>query len=213
MDRTDACTHPYPEGDSSARRLAVEAAALGYDSIVAIGAAACPDAAVPVLSGLLVREPSVKGVIDCIRAGAKRADLVIVNAGDLPFNRSVLGLRGVHVLRHLSRTSRNSFDHVAARLAAERRIAVEIDIHPLIAFRGADRQRALRRYADILRLMRRFRFPLTLASNARSILDQRSPQDAGGLCALFGMDRSEVDAALAGVGTVLEERGPVRVVA
>jgi len=31
MDRTDACTHPYPEGDSSVRRLALEAAALGYD--------------------------------------------------------------------------------------------------------------------------------------------------------------------------------------
>jgi ribonuclease P/MRP protein subunit RPP1 len=213
MDRTDACTHPYPEGDSSVRRLALDAAALGYDPIVAIGAAACPDAAVPVLSGLLVREPSVKGIIDRVRAGSKKADLVIVNAGDLGFNRSVLGVRGVHVLRHLSRTSRSSFDDVAARLAAERRIAVEIDLHPLIAFRGADRQRALGRYADILRLMRRFHFPLTLASNARSVLDQRSVRDATGLCALFGMDRGEVDSALAGVETVLADRGPLRVVA
>lgn len=213
MDRTDACTHPYPEGDSSVRRLALEAAGLGYDSIVAIGAAACPDAAVPVLTGLLVRDTSVKGVMDRVRAGSRQADIVIVNAGDSGFNRSVLGMRGVHVLRHLSRTSRNSFDHVAARLAAERTIAVDIDIHPLVAARGADRQRVIARYADILRLMRRFGFPLTISTNARSILDQRSVRDVAGLCALFGMDRGEVDAALAGVGRVLADRGPVRVVA
>ena len=35
MKITDACVYPYPVGDSSVRRFALEARSFGYDSIVA----------------------------------------------------------------------------------------------------------------------------------------------------------------------------------
>ncbi len=212
MDRTDACICPYPLGDSSVQRLALEAAELGFDSIVALDSTGAPRNGVRVLQGALIQEKTAKAVIGQVRRAGSRAEVVLVDAGDLSFNRGILSVHGIHILRQIHRTPRNAFDHVAARMAAERGVAVDIDLQPLVQGRGSERQRALRRYADILRLQRHFGFPLTLSSSARSILDLRSPRECAALCSLFGMQESEVHAALASVGHLLSPRGAVRVV-
>jgi len=148
-----------------------------------------------------------------VRRVGSGAEVVLVEGGDLSFNRGVLSIRGIHILRQIHRTPRNAFDHIAARMAAERSVAIDIDLQPLVQGRGSVRQRALQRYADILRLQRHFRFPLTVSSSARSILDLRSPRECAALCSLFGMQESEVRAALSTVGRLLSPRGAVRVVA
>lgn len=212
MDRTDACIYPYPLGDSSVQRMALEAGELGFDSLVALGnGSAAPDG-IRVLQGVLIQEKTVKAVIGQVRRAGSKAEVILVDAGELAFNRGVLSVRGIHVLRQIHRTPRKAFDHIAARMAAERLVAVDIDLQPLIQSRGGERQRALRRYADILRLQRHFRFPLTLSSSARSILDLRSPREFAALCALFGMQETEVHAALSTVGRLLAPRGSVQVV-
>lgn len=71
---------------------------------------------------------------------------------------------------------------------------------------------ALQRYADVLLLQRRYGFPLTISSDAHSILEQRSVREIRGLCALFGMTGSEVSEALSSVGRIIEPKAPVRVV-
>ena len=64
------------------------------------------------LSGAIIRELQIKDVIAAVRAKEHRTDVIFVNAGDNTFNRAVLNLRGVHVLRHIHKTHRGSFDHV-----------------------------------------------------------------------------------------------------
>ncbi|MEI7648924.1 MAG: RNase P subunit p30 family protein, partial [Methanomicrobiales archaeon] len=83
------------------------------------------------------------------------------------------------------------------------RVAVDIDLSPIILGRSVARQRAIHRYMDILVLEQRFEFPITLSSHARSLLDMRNVRDIAGLCSLIGMDVPDVERALAGVGTVL----------
>ena len=196
MRITDGSVHPYPIGDSSIRRMAIEAGELGFDSIVAIGTPGQMFGGVRVLSGTIIREPQVKGVIAAIRTKEHCNDVIFVNAGDNAFNRAVLNLRGVHALRHIQKTPRGSFDHVTARIAADRQIALDIDIYPVIHLRGAQRQRTLRWYEDLLRLREHYAFPLTISSNARSVLDQRSPRDLINLCSIFGMSPDDVKSAL-----------------
>jgi ribonuclease P/MRP protein subunit RPP1 len=53
-------------------------------------------------------------------------------------------------------------------------------------------------------LYRRFEFPLTISSSARSVLALRAVREVTGLCSLFGMDETDVQAALAGVGRVTD---------
>ncbi len=213
MKITDACIHPYPAGDSTLARMALEAAGLGFDSIVAIGDVGHQSSGPEVLRGAVIGAASLKEVLRQVRDPAVRgADVVYVNAGEISFNRAIVSVKEVHVVRNIHATRRNAFDHVAARTAAERGVGVDISMAPIIQLRGTKRQRALQRYADILSLQRRYGFGLTISSDARSILGQRSVRDVRGLCALFGMTGAEVSEALSSVGRLTEPHRPVRVV-
>jgi ribonuclease P/MRP protein subunit RPP1 len=214
MDLTDACVFPYPAGDSSLRRLAIEAGELGLTGIVAIGEGLSGgQGSVSVIPGALVRETSVKGLLAELRRMARDAQIVLVNAGDNAFNRTAITQRRVQVIRHVHKAERDAFDHVTARMAADRGVAVDLSLRPLIQMRGSARQKVLQRYREIMVLQRRFRFPLTISSNALSVLEQRSVREMTGLCSLFGMTEEEVLEALGTIGRILDGARPVRVVA
>jgi ribonuclease P/MRP protein subunit RPP1 len=209
MPFIDGCIHPYPAGDSSLRRMAIEARELGFDQIVATG----EGGDVPgVLRGTILSAPSVKEVGSLLQGIPRGEVVVMVNAGDLAFNRGVIGLRGVRVLRGIHQSQKGAFNHVAARDAEEKGVAVELDISPLVEARGVQRQRVISRYRDLLQLHRRYHFPFTLASNARSILAQRSVRDMILLARLFGMEEAEATEALSSLDAILAGRSPVQVV-
>ncbi|NLM30407.1 MAG: ribonuclease P [Methanomicrobiales archaeon] len=213
MKATDACVCPYPAGDSTLARMALEARELGFDSIVVIGEGDGEPRDLRILRGVVISASSQKEAIRQVRKPAVRAaDVVFVNAGDTAFNRAAAAVEEVHVIRNIHAARRGAFDHVAARTAADRGTAVDISLYPIIGFRGRRRQTALQRYADILGLHRRYDFPLTISSGARSILEQRSVREIHGLCGLFGMTEDEVTCALSSIGRLIEPYRPVRVV-
>jgi ribonuclease P/MRP protein subunit RPP1 len=209
MPLIDGCIHPWPAGDSSLRRMALEARELGFDQVVAAGATGD----VPgVLRGTILSAPSVKEVLSLLQGIPRGESVVMVTSGDLAFNRGVIGLRGVRVLKGIHQSPKGAFNHVAAREAEAKGIALELDLSPLVAERGVRRQRVISRYRELLDLYRRYHFPLTLASNARSILAQRSIRDIVLLARLFGMEEEEAMSALSSLDTVLAGRSPVQVV-
>jgi len=212
MTTTDACLHPYPDGNSSLRRMALEAGALGFDSIVVPDALPQEYFGVRVIPAILIAELNPRVISGLIRANGQKQPLVMVNAGENGFNREILNLKGIHILRQVHKTRKNSFDHVSARLAAERGVAVDIDLYPIIHSSGLSRQRVMQRYNDLVTLFNRYRFPLTLSSNACSILDLRSVEEICLLCGLFSLDEDDVHAGLGTAGSLLDQKGPVTVV-
>lgn len=212
MDCTDACVFPYPAGDSTVLRMAELAAELGFTGIVAIGSTPAEHRSVRILPGTVIQETSAKGLFGALKKTGGGAGIVFVNAGDNTYNRTVITQRKVHVLRHLYKTERGSFDHITARMAAQRGTAVDLDMRPLLFLRGTARQKVLQRYRDILVLQRHYGFPLTISSHAFSVLEQRSVRDISGLCTLFGMTGDEVTEAFGTIGRILEGGSPVRVV-
>jgi len=177
--------------------MAVEAGEAGLDSLAAVGAPSGEKGGIRILSAAVIHEPSVKGVIAVLRSAAKGSDLVLVDAGDQAFNRAVLTLKGVGVLRQVHRAPRGAFTHVTARLAADRGVALEFDLQPLVQLRGWPRQRVIQSHERLLRPQRKYGFPCTVATNARSILDLRSPRELAALTRLFGMGEEETLRALA----------------
>lgn len=202
MKITDAAVCPYPNGDSSVRRLALEAEVLGFDSLVAADTPSATYGGVEVRRGLFIQNAGMKDVIGLVKRVNDPGTVVSVRAGDAGFNRGVAGLKGVHILRGLHAADKNAFDHVTAKMAADNRVAVDIDLSCLISARGIVRQKAIQRYRDVMVLEQRFEFPLTLSTYARSVLDLRAVREVSGLCTLVGMDLPDVEKALAGVGTV-----------
>jgi ribonuclease P/MRP protein subunit RPP1 len=93
-------------------------------------------------------------------------------------------------------------------MAADNRVAIDLDLTPLISGRGFTRQRAMHRYRDILVLERRYEFPLTISSHARSILDMRAVREITGLCSLVGMDTPDVEMAFFGVDIITTPPNP-----
>lgn len=210
---TDAAVFPFPCGDTTVRRFALEAKALGFDSLVAVDTPACSFDGVEVFRGILIRDAPVKDVISRLKREKETGTVFSVGARDNGFNRAVIGLKGVHILRGIHAAERNAFDHVTARMAADNGVAIDIDLSVLIAGRGAARQRAIYRYRDILTFERRFEFPVSLSSHARSYLDLRAVREMSGLCSLIGMDTTGVEKALGAVGRITAPPEPaVRVI-
>jgi ribonuclease P/MRP protein subunit RPP1 len=208
MKLSDACIYPYPSGDSSVRRMALEAKFLGFDCLVAAGISSGNFYGIEVLNGVLIRDISLKDLVNRVRQVRDKNAVVSVQAGDNGFNRAVTGVKGVSILRGIQSADKTAFDHVTARMAADNRVAVDIDLSPLISGRGIIRQRAIHRYRDILVLERRFEFPITLSSHARSILEMRAVREISGLCSLLGMDIPDVEKAFAGIDTISTPSDP-----
>jgi ribonuclease P/MRP protein subunit RPP1 len=202
MKITDAAVFPYPSGDTSVRRMALEAKALGFDSLVAIDTPAGSFNGVDILSGVLVQDALMRDVIIRVKRAKDSGAVVCVVAGDNGFNRAVIGQKGIHILRGIHAADKAAFDHVTAKMAADNNVAIDIDLSSFIFARGAARQRAIHRYRDVLTFERRFEFPLTLSTSARSCLDLRAVREITGLCSLIGMDLDDVEQALGGVGRV-----------
>jgi ribonuclease P/MRP protein subunit RPP1 len=202
MKITDACVCPYPCGDSSVRRMALEAKDLGLERLVVKGVPSGEIYGIELYTGILIRDMPLRDLVNCIRREKNNHAVVSVQAGDSGFNRAVITTKGVHILRGIQYADKNAFDHVTARMAADNRVAVDIDLSSLISGRGIARQRAIHRYRDIMVLEQRFGFQLVISSHARSVLEMRSVREITGLCSLIGMDMPGVEKAFSGIDMV-----------
>ncbi|MDD1701506.1 MAG: ribonuclease P [Methanoregula sp.] len=202
MKITDACVYPYPAGDSSVSRLAAEARSLGYDSIVAVDAPFGEVCGISIIPGIVLSGLPARDVQNRVKKSRGSGSVVSVQMGDNGFNRAVGGTRGIHIIRGIHAADKHAFDHVAAKIAADNNTALDIDLSVLISGRGHVRQKALHRYIDLMILYRRFEFPLTISSSARSVLGMRAVREVTGLCSLFGMDETDVKNALSGISLV-----------
>ncbi|MCQ8894309.1 MAG: ribonuclease P [Methanolinea sp.] len=212
MHCTDACVYPYPDGDSTIRRIALTARELGLDSVVVPGAVPQSFRGVEIVGAVFYRKSHPgSGRVPNGTQGAGWV-LALAQAGEYAANRALLRSGNGMVLRGLHATPKNSFDHILSRIAAEKGIAVDIDFSPVIKERGSPRQRALQKYADVIRLHRKFDFPLTVSTGARSVLEMRSPREMAALGRLIGLERQETQEALATVGRLLFPGKAVEVV-
>jgi ribonuclease P/MRP protein subunit RPP1 len=213
MNITDAAVFPYPCGDTSVRRLALEAESLGFDSLVAMDTPSGTFNGVEIFSGIHMQDIPVRDVINRVKRARESGAVVSVSARDNGFNRAIIGLKGVHILRGIQAADKTAFDHVTAKMAADNTVAIDLDLSILITARGIARQRAIHRYRDVLTFERRFEFPVTLSSYARSYLDLRPVREITGLCSIIGMDVADVEKSLDSVGRITTPPAPaVRVV-
>jgi ribonuclease P/MRP protein subunit RPP1 len=213
MKITDAAVFPYPCGDSSVRRMALEARTLGFDSLVAVDTPSGTCEGIEIRNGVLIRDLPMKDVIARVRKTQDPGAVIAICARDNGFNRAAISLKGVHILRGIHAAEKTAFDHVTAKMAADCGVAIDVDLSPIIFSRGSTRQRAVHRYRDMLIFERRFEFPLTLSTGARSVLDMRATREITALCSLIGMDIPDVEKAFGGVDRVTAPSVPsVRVI-
>ncbi len=177
MSVTDAGIFPFPIGNVSHNRFALELSHLGFSGMVAISEKH-QNVQIPnftVHSGQLINASAKEFQKQVSLAIRQRPDdLIIVRADENRQNRTALNTNGVLILSGIERTPKDGFDRFCAKLAADRGIAIDLCTFPLVHLTGTPRQKIIRRYHEILTLYHRFEFPLTISSGALTITDIRS---------------------------------------
>ena len=128
---------------------------------------------------------------------SRNEDVLIVYGGDLKINRSACENPRVDIISHPYHGRRDcGINHISARKAAENEVAVELNIRYLLRSRPQNRYKVLGYYREILKLQRKFEFPLIITSGAHSIFELHTPHDIIALTNCFGMNEEEASFAL-----------------
>ncbi|MCX6684724.1 MAG: ribonuclease P [Methanoregula sp.] len=188
--------------------MALEAKNLGFDRLVAVDIPPGEFYGIEVRTGIIMRSTPLKDIINRVKRERNSEAVVSVEAGDNGFNRAVISLKGVHIIRGIQSAEKTAFDHVAARMAADNRVAIDLDLSLFLSGRGITRQRAMHRFRDVLILEQRFEFPITVSSYAHSVMDMRAVREITGLCSLLGMDIPDVEKGFFGVDRITTPPDP-----
>ena len=209
---SDACVFVYPAGNTSLRRMALEAKYLGLKRLVCAGSNISGSYfGVEVLSGLNLRPVDLRDFSRQVKS-AKKSDIVMAHAGDAGLNRSLLTSGKLQILRGLECAPKKAFDDVCAKSAYEKDVAIDIDLSAITRKREISRQKALISFEEILKFQRKYGFSLTISSGAHSYIELLSVCDIENLCGLFGMEKDEVRGALNTIDGILSPYSPVEVI-
>jgi len=127
-----------------------------------------------------------------IQKSRKRADILMVRGGDLKVNRAACEDQRVDILSQPYRSRRDTgLNHILARKAAENRVAIEINLKIFLKTNLRYRYRVINQFRHIIKLQRKFKFPLIITSSANTNYDLKTPQDITALAKCFGMTFEE----------------------
>lgn len=124
-------------------------------------------------------------------------NVLIVNGGDIKINRAACEDPRVDILAHPYKNRRDSgINHIVAKKASENEVAIEISINSIIKMRSSPRAKILSQCRQILKLHRKFKFPLIITSNAYSIYDLRTPEDIMAFASCLEITNDEIISSL-----------------
>jgi ribonuclease P/MRP protein subunit RPP1 len=194
----DMAVHAYPEGGSTVSRLAMTAREYGYSGICIVNHsnyfsdAREPEVdGVEVISGVEVvagNQNELRKQVDRFR---KRVKVLAVHGGDADVNRAACEDERVDILMHPPDGKTSGINHIIAKLAADKHVAIGFELMPLICNKGGSRVRALSNYRTNLALVKKYDAPYVVVSGAMSHYDMRDVRAVIALCRLFGMGEKD----------------------
>ncbi|MEM7828015.1 MAG: RNase P subunit p30 family protein [Candidatus Aenigmatarchaeota archaeon] len=133
---------------------------------------------------------SVDEIKEKIKQCNKKADLLFISAEGLKMNREILSLKWNGVINS------TKLDYVCVRLAKENSISIIFDINALIERSGFERAALWSSYWRIARLVRKYKAPFAIISNAKSIWQLRSPSELIAFGRKLGFQDPDIRAGL-----------------
>lgn len=127
-----------------------------------------------------------------VRKFRNRTDVLLVHGGDLKINRAVCENIQVDILSRPYYKRRDcGINHVLAKEAARNNVAIELNVSDILKSWLTLRSKILAHFRDIVKLHKKFGFPLIITSGAASFYDIRSPEDLIALSKCFGLTHEE----------------------
>lgn len=169
------------------------------------------DSPLQIYRGVEIQAKNPEDMKRKVQKARKKAEVLMVHGGDLKINRAACEDPRVDIISHPYHSRRDSgINHVFAKKAAKNNVAVEFNLKYLFKIRSHLRYKILTQFREILKLQRKFNFPLIITSNSKSIYDLHTPHDIIALTRCFGMKREEAICALSETPRNIIERSEVR---
>ena len=200
-------------------QLAHDAKRLGYGGIALIQSSKNYNKVVPIkpqddfsiFSGVEIYSKNPDDLRKKVQKFREHNEVLIVNGGDIKINRAACEDPRVDILAHPYKNRRDSgINHVLAKKASENNVAIELNINSIIKTRLSLRAKILSQFRQILKLQRKFKFPLIITSNAYSIYDLRTPEDITAFASCLEMTPDEIMSSLSKNPLDMIERSRIR---
>ncbi|MCD1296150.1 ribonuclease P [Methanocella sp. CWC-04] len=197
----DLNVHAYPEGATTISRFINAAKNSGYSGICIsyhsdlfqnIKDSYPAEEGFTVLSGVEISVHKANELRRQVDRYRNKVDVVLVHGGDEAINRAACEDSRVDILSHPHTGKTSGINHVIAKLAADKYVAVEFDLSYILCGKGGSRVKALSNYRTNLGLVKKYGAPYVITSSPRSLYDMRDIRSMISLCTLF--DMSEEDA-------------------
>ena len=123
----------------------------------------------------------------------KKSNYISCLGGDLKINRSVCENRRIDVLSRPYYKRRDSgMNHVLAKEAARNNVAIELCFKDILNNHLRYRANVISSFKEILMFHRKFKFPLILTTDSKSIFDVRSTRDIVSFFKSIGFSEKEI---------------------
>jgi ribonuclease P/MRP protein subunit RPP1 len=124
-----------------------------------------------------------------IRAAADSLDVDLVIPVSYSEGRAQNSSPNLHV-------SVGQINHIAAKIAKDKKTAFGFDIYPFLQTKGYRRSKILADCMEMIPILRKYRVPVLLFSGADSFYDARGPYECEAFGSLLGLSREETAAAV-----------------
>lgn len=194
----------YPEGSSSASRMALTARSLGWGGIIIFSrdpekifmpAAAERVRGIEVAFGAEAWASGSRALKSRIGSLCSRYPFVVVQGSSEEVIRLASEDPNVDLLVHPC-DSRRPLGIATARAARQNQVSIGFDLYPFIHLRGSSRARWMQALLHNLELVRKFHIRPAITAGALSHLDLRSPRELMALAEVAGFEPDEAAAAL-----------------
>ena len=202
----------YPQGSSSASRMALAARSLGWEGIIILSrdpdGIFMPEAAekitgIEMAFGAEASAASSRALKSRISSLGSRYPWVLVQGSSEEVTRLASEDPNVDLLIHPC-DGRRLLSIATARAAGQNQVSIGFDLYPLIHLRGHSRSRWMEALRRNLELVRKFHIRPSITAGALCHLDLRSPRELMALAEVAGFEADEAREALLLPGRILE---------
>ena len=119
-------------------------------------------------------------------------DLLLARGGSVEMNRIACSHKGVDILTHPSYERRDcGLNHVSAKLARKNGVSIEINFREVLISSKITRARVIKNFKDIIKLHKKYKFPLIINSGAISHWEICDPLSLSSFLHLLGLELKE----------------------
>ncbi|KZX16431.1 ribonuclease P protein component 3 [Methanobrevibacter cuticularis] len=144
--------------------------------------------------GLEINVKNPNDVRKYTRKYRNKTNLISVFGGDEKINRIACENNQVDILsRPYFRRWNSGINHVLAKEAVKNNVAIELCFNDILTSYLSYRAKIIANFREIIKLHKKFSFPLVITTGSKSIWDIRSPKDIFAVFRSLGLTEDEIN--------------------